>query len=265
MKGKYLNIRNHKLLELQFCLILLPLLFLASVTGATIAASGDQTAVDKVSDVEHVVDSGNLIQELRKEDISVLENGNTDYELQQLIEKIRSVEIKPPEKESESSSDSESVIFVEPNDISTNFEISEIVQKEKSSSEPNYIPVAPKTMSLLADMAERPEQVDNPFELGEVLFFSLNLKEAALFYQEAFQRLSPGDSDFASDRAWILLQMGNCLRNGDMPLAADSYRQLVTEYPDSIWTEYAKTQVEVIDWFVTDEPYRIIDEYKEEN
>ncbi|MFC1781529.1 tol-pal system YbgF family protein [Planctomycetota bacterium] len=262
--------KNQTIFMLLSCITLLPVLLLASITGLAFAGSEtdvDQIAVETESDIETIDNSGSLIRDLRKEDISVLDNNNSssvDYELQQLIEQIQSVELRAPEQISQSMGDSEAIILAELNDVSSDGDVLEIIEQEESDSELPYVPVALETLELLARIAESPDQVDNPFELGEILFLSRNLKQAAVFYREALERIGPDEPDSASERAWILLQTGNCLRNDDMPLAADNYRQLITEYPDSIWSEYAETQVKVIDWFVSDEPYKIIDENKNE-
>jgi TolA-binding protein len=94
--------------------------------------------------------------------------------------------------------------------------------------------------------------------LGEVLFLSDYLKEASVFYREALNRKSPDKDDQAQNRAWILFQIGNCLRGDDPLTAMKIYRQLITEYPDSSWTDLAKTRHKLIDWYQKDKPQTLI-------
>ncbi len=64
------------------------------------------------------------------------------------------------------------------------------------------------------------------------------------------------------DRAWILFQIGNCLRKDDLPAAAKMYQQLLTEYPNSPWVDLAKAQSNLIAWYLKDEPVKLIAEVK---
>ncbi len=113
---------------------------------------------------------------------------------------------------------------------------------------------------MLRDLSKHPEKVDNPFELGETLFLSGNLKEAAVFYTEALDRTEPNDVDPSGNRAWMLIQAGNCLRNSDRPAAAKMYALLLTEYPNSPWALMAQTQAQLIDWYLRAEPAKLIAE-----
>jgi len=98
--------------------------------------------------------------------------------------------------------------------------------------------------------------------VGEILFVSGNVKEASIFYSEALNRKDPNDAGSSWDRAWILFQIGNCLRNDDLPEAAKMYRQLLTEYPNSPWADMAQAQSMLIDWYQKEEPVKLIAEVK---
>jgi TolA-binding protein len=128
---------------------------------------------------------------------------------------------------------------------------------------------------------QHPERLNKPFELGELLFLSGHLKDAAICYQEALSRSSPDKADpnqkpqqdakvpdvglktsllSIQSRAWILFQIGNCLRNDDPPTAMKMYKQLIAEYPDSPWVDLAKARSTLIDWYQKDNPRGLIAE-----
>jgi len=115
-----------------------------------------------------------------------------------------------------------------------------------------------ETLQMLRNLAQDPKKLDNPLELGEILFVSGNLKEAAMFYSEAMKRKDPNDVGLSRDRAWILFQIGNCLRNDDLPEAAKMYQRLLTEYPNSPWADMATAQSNLIAWFLKDEPVKLM-------
>jgi len=184
-------------------------------------------------------------------------NDNTSKdELKKLIEQIRSVEFKQQKIP-------EPVIVVKPAPAAEPNKTSLGVLAKKEP-EPNlpYKPVADQTLQMLKSKSQHPEQVTNPFQLAEILFLSGHVKEAAAFYQEALNRIDPNDASAAEDRAWILFQMGNCLRKDDLPAATKMYRQLVAEHPNSPWTELAKTIEKLADWYQKDKPKELIAEFK---
>ena len=117
-------------------------------------------------------------------------------------------------------------------------------------------------MQILRSLVQHPEKLDNPLELGEILFLSGNLKEASIVYVEALNRKDPNDAGSSLDRAWILFQIGNCLRDDDMPAAAKMYQRLLTEYPNSPWADLAKARSILIDWYLKEEPVKLVAEIK---
>jgi len=185
-------------------------------------------------------------------------------ELKRLIEQIRSIEFKPPKQTAEPVIILEPVARPgrEPNETSSGTEAKEEPEKKTIESRLPYEPVTDQTLQMLGSIAQHLDQLDSPFELGEVLFFSGRLKEAAVFYQEALKRKSPDNPPTADDqdRAWILFQIGNCLRDDDLPTAKKMYRQLITEYPNSPWVYLAKAREELIDWYQKDKPRTLIAE-----
>ncbi len=180
-------------------------------------------------------------------------------DLKQMIEQIRSIEFGPQEETFEPIIVPEAVLIDEPNEV-----LSDTKEQEKKEIEPKlpYEPITDQTLQILKNLSQHPDKLNNPFELGETLFLSRYLKEAAIFYQEALKRKSPDDTGSARDRAWILFQIGNCLRNDDLPEAIKIYGQLITEYPNSPWKELADARRTLLDWYLKDEPRKLITERK---
>jgi hypothetical protein len=178
-------------------------------------------------------------------------------ELQKLILQIYSIEFK---RTSEPTSAVETVPTREPNETSNSLRIEspEELEEKETALKPAYGTISDQTLQMLRELLRHPDRLDNPFELAEVLFLSGHVKEAALAYKEALNRKIPSQSDSTHDRAWILLQIGNCLRYDDLPAAVQSYRQLIREYPDSPWSDLAKAQHELIEWQLEDKPGTLI-------
>jgi len=192
--------------------------------------------------------------------------------LKRIIEQIRSIEFKRPKKSVEPVIRVEPVVkTVEPNETSSHTEAKE--PRTYFASDANAksrCGVTDRTLQLVDNLVQHPGRSDNPFALGEVLYYSGRLKEAAVFYQEALKRKSSdkADSDTAlgsktlrstsQDRAWILFQIGNCLRGDDPLTAKKMYRILIAEYSDSPWVDLAKAREGLIDWQQKDKPRTLI-------
>ncbi len=115
-------------------------------------------------------------------------------------------------------------------------------------------------LKKLGNLLHDPNQVGDPLEMAELLFLSGRQTEAAVFYEKALARTVPNDSSMENDRAWILFQLGNCLRQTDMARAKDMYMKLVSEYPASPWTELAKAHGRLITWYQTAKPQQFMPE-----
>ena len=67
-----------------------------------------------------------------------------------------------------------------------------------------------------------------------------------------------GDAASGADRAWILFQLGNCLRETDIAKAQDAYMKLIAEYPDSPWTEMAQASGRLLTWYQSTRPDQLM-------
>jgi tetratricopeptide (TPR) repeat protein len=206
--------------------------------------------------------NSHLRRQLWRAELSITKgekNKGTKNELKRIIEQIRSIKFELQKEIFEPIIVPEVVPIDEPNEA-----VSETKEQEKKEIEPKlpYEPITDKTLQILKSLSQHPDNLRNPFELGETLFLSGNLKEAAIFYREALKRKSPGDVGSARDRAWNLFQIGNCLWNDNPPTAIKMYGQLIIEYPNSPWKELAEARSKLLDWYLTDKPRELIAEHK---
>lgn len=181
-------------------------------------------------------------------------------ELRRLIEQVRSIEFKPPKQPEPVINIGPMETTVGPNQIPSDRVMTEESSNKTIESKTLYEPVTDRTLKMLGDVAKDPNQLENPFELGEVLYFSGHLKKAAVFYQEALNRTDPDKPGLDRNRAWILFQIGNCLKDDDLTKARNMYRQLITEYPGSPWVEPAKAREKLIGWYLKENPKTLIAE-----
>jgi tetratricopeptide (TPR) repeat protein len=227
--------------------------------------------------------NNNFRRQLRRAELSVAKDEKdkgTKNELKRIIEQIRSIKFETQKETFEPIVVPKVVLIDEPNEAVS--ETKEQETKEIGTKLP-YEPISDQTLQILKDLSQHLDHLRNSFELGETLFLSGNLKEAAIFYREALKRKSPeprlrGDKftpardpalrepkagvGSARDRAWILFQIGNCLRNDDPITAMKMYGQLITEYPNSPWKELAGARSKLLNWYLTDKPGELIAEHK---
>ena len=252
-----------------FCLTLLPFNLLSFVTG-TASANSEQLVEYKLTQ-DNFTDSNDsnaqLKRQLLKSDITPIaseKDRNKKDELKELIEQIRAIEVRPPEQAPRRVVAPKIIPAAEPDVSDVNMGLKE---QKKPNFEPDlpYTPISGETLKALGNLAQNPKQIENPMELGELLFRNGNYKKAVLFYQEALIRTEPNNPDTAMNRAWILFQTGNCLRNSDMPGAAKIYGQLISEFPNSLWARMAMVQSQLITWYQKDEPQKLINDSSPKN
>ena len=117
-------------------------------------------------------------------------------------------------------------------------------------------------------LLENPEKIIDPLSTAQVLFIGDKMTDAAKFYKIALQRTdstdgteSAGSTDNASNRQWILFQIGNSLRKDDPDQAHKYYQQLIEEYPSSGWNPAALACQQVITWYKQTQPSTILEQY----
>jgi len=233
-----------------------PIIFLAANQGANTALQSEKSTEKKNTYIPKIlsVASG---RQLWKAEITAPVSEKDDKgerELLQTIERLHSVKFEAKKPSAPPAVTAEPTPKTEPAAETT----SQKPDEEQLESKLLNKPLTKQTLQMAADLLKRPEQIDNPLELGEILFLSGHLPQAAIAYQEALKRTDPNSTASAKDRSWILLQIGNCLRADDPPTAAKMYRQLISEYPHSQWAGAAKAQDQLTEWYKKDNPKTLI-------
>ncbi len=253
------------------CLILLPFNLLTSFTEIAYAKSATEVSPKlSQSSFSFPKDPNNSnVRQLWRTNTSIAK-GKDDQQskdkLRRTIEQLRSINFSPqihipdPIVGPVKVQAPEVPELPEPNVTPSRTIVPEKEDKKETESKLTDELITGQTLQILKNLSERPGEIENPFELGEVLFLSRNFEDAAAFYQEALKRTSADDISSIQNRAWILFQIGNCLRHDDMPTAAKMYGQLITQYPNSPWTDLAEAQAKLIDWQQRDEPHKLIAE-----
>lgn len=249
------------------CFTFSSLRLLTSITGITYANSS--AGIDRELSPDSLKaprDPNNVYGlQLLRADFSIAEDQNdtkSKKQLKLIIDQIRSVRFKSQEQTNEPVTTPEKTPVIEPNETVSEVPVQGQDEKQRIKSKLPYEPITDQTMQILRSLVQHPEKLDNPLELGEILFLSGNLKEASIVYVEALNRKDPNDAGSSLDRAWILFQIGNCLRDDDMPAAAKMYQRLLTEYPNSPWADLAKARSILIDWYLKEEPVKLVAEIK---
>jgi len=248
-----------------FCLMLLPFEQLSYIQGVAKAEETSEEMVDyTISSDEQtntiITDSGikeSLLQ-LSMSPVNEKQEQKQKSELELLIEQINSIDLSL----SDSSIDSEDIYNsfsnIKPEEKDNVEEHVQVEVKKVTQENNTYEYITEQTINRLKKIAEKPEEVDNPYEIGNTLYLSNNIGEAAAFYQEALRRTTPEDMLSSDDRAWLLFQTGNSLRTVDMLAAADYFQKLITEYPNSPWADYARVQSNVLTWYINEKPDEIL-------
>jgi tetratricopeptide (TPR) repeat protein len=114
------------------------------------------------------------------------------------------------------------------------------------------------TDDALATIENNPDSIKNPYELAEILFRGGHLTQAAVCYK---QTLKTGLFENQPEtKAWILFQLGNCLKENQPDEAIKIYARLLTEYPDSVWAKAAKRYNDLLNLQLQNKPYELIKE-----
>ena len=186
-------------------------------------------------------------------------DAGTQDELERLIQQVRSVKFASKEQSPAPAMIFQPEAMENPNDVPA--PANDTPERAAGSvpvptpADANLPPSKTETLKhLLAD----PNQVYEPLETAELLFLSGRLPEAAVFYQRSLDLTAANEPAAREDRAWAFLQLGNCLRETDSMRAKDAYAKLTTDYADSPWAELANAHSQLLTWYETVQPRRLI-------
>jgi hypothetical protein len=171
-------------------------------------------------------------------------------ELKQMIEQVRSVRLEPKK----SAQTSVSAAPVE--NINAAVAVEQSIQPVQIQSAENSN--NKETMQLIENQLKDPNLISNPLELAEILFKSGREVQAGICYKQALKVFPADDPNMATERAWILFQIGNCLKDEDPNTARESYSELIRTHPNSPWTEIAKARYGIIELYQQEKPGELI-------
>ena len=249
------------------CLMLLPFDLLSFVNGSASAKSDNMVEYNLYQDVNSSppLNINEIQKSLWQANITPAKEKQAQQqkdELQSLIDQINSMELLLPSENVRPSDNIEVESQPEPQKTTSQNENTKPVEKSSNTNSAAYELITNQTIQKLKKMAEKPEEIDNPYEIGNTLYLSNCVGQAAAFYKEALRRNKPDDMSSSDERAWLLFQTANSLRSADMSAAAGVYKKLITEFPGSPWADIARVQSSVITWYVKDKPDELLAEYK---
>ncbi len=183
------------------------------------------------------------------------DDGQTRVALNEVLSRIRSVKFEPKEHGAPAFTVPEPVVS-QPVIVSNRTTVEpQVVQRPTTTSPgPSDGTLSSETVDALKRVLADPNQASEPLALAELLFLTGRRNEAAVLYQKALDSTTGDQASAREDRAWILLQLGNCLRETNPARARDMYTKLVAEYPDSPWVELAKAHSQLISWYEQVQP-----------
>lgn len=248
-----------------FCLMVLPFDLLSFMSGSASANSNNMVKYNLEQEVQPsaIIGSEDARKSLWQENITPAKEQQQVQKdvLQSLIEQINAMQLSLPSQAFEPSETAVNILRTEPEKSASQNENSEQAVRTANINT-QYESISEPTIRKLRKLAEKPEEIDNPYAIGNTLFLSNYVGEAASFYQEALRRNKPDDMTSSEDRAWLLFQTANSLQNVDMAAAADEYQKLITGFPNSPWADIARVQSNLIRWYTEDKPQELLTEYK---
>jgi tetratricopeptide (TPR) repeat protein len=192
-----------------------------------------------------------------------VDNSQNSQSLQKMIQQVQSLRLTTSTMDLEPYEVAPVPVIptqIEPNDTTvqqiTTPEPNQLTQTIET--QPDLYDISPQTLKIIRTLAMDPNKCENPFNLAEILFKNKNLKEAAVFYRTALNRNNQDTLISANNKAWMLFQIGNCLKDINPTDAQKTYRELIDQYPDSQWVETAKVRDKLIQWFENEKPWTLI-------
>jgi hypothetical protein len=186
-------------------------------------------------------------------------------ELRQIIEQIRSVkfessrgELVEPQQPAQQPVDTSPAVWPQPTTTALPAETELQSRISSTVTKPAGESTSDHTLQIVEGLLKDPNQITNPFELAEILFRSGRMVPAGLCYKQALKAMPTDDPNLGTERAWILFQIGNCLKDEDPNTARESYAELIRTHPDSPWTEIARVRHGLIEWYQQERPGELI-------
>ena len=264
-KSQVINTNNKKHGYLSFEISVLSLLicleFVSSFCRAELLYGPPSPPLQKSSNREQ-----RLEKQLWQDNLSSLrqsnENSKTE-ELKQMIEQIRSIQfetLSASQTEPQATEQAELQQQEIPEDKNQKPELKQPGDAVAVTKTNNDKSMSKQTLQKVEQLLKDSNSITNPFELGEVLFQMNELASAGVCYKKALASLGTDDPNVATERAWILFQIGNCFKDIDPNTSKESYAELIRTASDSPWAQIAKSRHGLIDWYQQEQPGKLIDE-----
>lgn len=186
--------------------------------------------------------------------------------LAEIIEKIQSVrfshqKINPMELIEQKTDEPKKTGVIETTSAVSDRQIFGPELKEPSTAK---IPINQETLNDLDFFIENPSYVQNPTLLAEILSASGYKQQAAVFYAEAVRQTKQDEEISIHDKAWLMFQAASCLKTSDHEKALQAYKDVLSRFPSSTWAPAAKTQSDLIDWLLRENPYELLKQCRSE-
>ncbi len=202
------------------------------------------------------MDKAKIKEQLKISAFDTIVNTDTSSQrqLQMMIDKLNSVKIQPANNSSQPE-ETEVKPILESQEAPTLHVLPVIDEKL----------IADETLATLKELAQTPEKMSNPLQLAKILFKSKEFALAATFYKQALADLDKDKVDHASDRSWILYQLGYCFQqSGDLLNAQKHFEQLINNHSNFPWSEAATSKLALIKIYIKDQPKVLIQDIKNE-
>jgi tetratricopeptide (TPR) repeat protein len=209
-----------------------------------------------------VTDFGRRVWQVRTAMDETGQDSQGKAELRQLIEQVRSIRFKPQDRTPAAAAVEDPNQQKKPDATLPNQQAANKAAQDAAKVKPVRGPISEETLKTVRAMLKHPEKLENPLDLAEILFRSGYLSEAGTCYEQALNRQDPNEVGSADNGAWIILQMGNCLRAKEPSKAAQMYTRLIEQYPNSMWTDLAKVHSKLAIWYEKEKPETLLESDK---
>jgi tetratricopeptide (TPR) repeat protein len=203
---------------------------LAGLNGVALLA-GDAPSPGPAGPSSDVKES---LRELWRANIKALADEHPSSAIDQSVRTLNSIRLKPK--------------FLPP---------AQVVTSQPSSTParlPQTAPAPPVQKGIAPEVLEKLKKLPasglaSPEELADALFLSGHLDAAGTFYAQALEA-----AEEPEEKAWLMYQMANCRRAKDPAGASGLYKQILADYPDSLWASLADVQDRLIEWHRKSKP-----------
>ena len=205
-------------------------------------------------------DVAGKLKNLRRASYRALPSTRPSATLDDAVRRIEAATLAKPPVEEQEPLPAETVQEAAPN-VPTTQPVSP--NRKQAVVAPVKVPATQPTETPLTRALEKIKKLptaylSDPLGLADALYKCGRLDAAVTFYDKALEQASEENA-----RAWMLFQMGNCLKTVDPVAAQSNYKRLVAEHPKSLWVAPAIAQERVLAWRIQNKPQSLIQQMKD--